>query len=176
MGLALNIQTIKAGNTVYIRADGSVDPPTASISSIDNVTYVLTDNINEPIVVERNNTIIDGAGYTVEGIGGGKGFSLYGVSNVTITNTNIRNFYYGVYLNSTSRNLITENNITGNSYDGIFVSQSSENTISRNNITNNGNDGVKLGDSSSDNIISENNTMMASSSMSARTTSFPETT
>jgi len=159
MGLALNIQTIKAGNTIYIRADGSVDPPTASISSIDNVTYVLTDNINEPIVVERNNTIIDGAGYTVQGIGGGRGLSLYGVRNVNVTikNTNIRNFYYGVYLNSTSHNLIIENNITANSYDGVFVSQSSENTISRNDITNNGNDGVKLGDSSSDNKISENN-------------------
>lgn len=39
--------------TIYIRADGSVDPPAAPISSVDNVTYTFTDNIYDNIVVER---------------------------------------------------------------------------------------------------------------------------
>jgi hypothetical protein len=55
--------------TIYIRADGSIEPSTASISTIDNVTYTFTGNIYGSIVVERNNTVIDGAGYTVQGEG-----------------------------------------------------------------------------------------------------------
>jgi len=40
--LALNIQPVKASGTIYIRADGSIDPPTAPISTDDNVTYTFT--------------------------------------------------------------------------------------------------------------------------------------
>ncbi len=43
--LALNIQPVKAKRTIYIRADGSIDPPDAPISTLDNATYTLTGNI-----------------------------------------------------------------------------------------------------------------------------------
>jgi hypothetical protein len=36
--LALSIQPASADVTIHIRADGSVDPPTALISNIDNVS------------------------------------------------------------------------------------------------------------------------------------------
>jgi len=52
--------TVQALGTIYIRADGSIDPPTAPITTVDNVTYTLTGNIYDSIVVERNNTVIDG--------------------------------------------------------------------------------------------------------------------
>jgi len=57
-----------AEGTIYIRANGSVDPPTAPISTLNNVTYTLTDNITstgiyDSIIVERNNIVIDGDGY-----------------------------------------------------------------------------------------------------------------
>ena len=62
-----NIQPAKASGTIYIRADGSVEG-TTDISTVDNVTYTFTDNIiNQSIVVERDNILVDGAGYTVEG-------------------------------------------------------------------------------------------------------------
>jgi hypothetical protein len=32
------VQGVEAYGTIYIRADGSIDPPTAPISTIDNVT------------------------------------------------------------------------------------------------------------------------------------------
>ena len=51
--LAFNIKPIKASGTIYIRADGSIDPPTAPITTTDNITYTFTDNINDEIVVER---------------------------------------------------------------------------------------------------------------------------
>jgi len=74
--LAFNIQPVKASGTIYIRADGSVDPEGTPISSIDNITYTLTDNIvgdvpewSSAIVVERDNIVVDGAGYTLQGTG-----------------------------------------------------------------------------------------------------------
>ena len=57
----LIIQPVKAEpGTIYIRADGSVDPPTASISSVDNITYTFTGNIYDEVVIEKGNLIIDG--------------------------------------------------------------------------------------------------------------------
>jgi len=41
--LTFNIQPAKASGTIYIRADGSVEPDTAPISSVDNVTYTFFD-------------------------------------------------------------------------------------------------------------------------------------
>jgi thermitase len=43
--VAFKIEPVKASGTIYIRADGSVDPPTAPISTIDNVSYTFADNI-----------------------------------------------------------------------------------------------------------------------------------
>jgi len=66
--LAFDIQPAKASGTIYIRADGSVDPDTAPISTVGNVTYTFTDNIiYDEIVVEKNNTVVDGASYSVQG-------------------------------------------------------------------------------------------------------------
>ena len=70
LGMAIKVEKVKASGTIYIRADGSVDPLTAPISSVDNVTYTFTDNIYDEIVVERNYTVIDGDGYSLEGNNG----------------------------------------------------------------------------------------------------------
>jgi parallel beta-helix repeat protein len=147
---------VLAQNTVYIRADGSVDPETAPISTFDNVTYTLTGNINEQIVIQRNNITLDGAAYTVDGSGVGRGLDLNSVQNVIIKNVSIEGFYYGVQLNFSSQITLTESNITMNAYDGVRIIQSSKSNFSRNIISNNGNDGLKLLSSSSNNIITEN--------------------
>ncbi|MCK4478072.1 hypothetical protein KAU88_06060, partial [Candidatus Bathyarchaeota archaeon] len=67
LALAFSIQPVGATATIYIRADGSVDPDTAPISSSDNITYTFTDDIYDEIVVERDDIVVDGAGYTVQG-------------------------------------------------------------------------------------------------------------
>jgi len=131
--------------SIYIRADGSVDPSTAPISSMDNVTYAFNGNINNSIVVEKSNIIIDGNGYTLQGSGLGKAFDLSGVNNVTIKSTDIsarksgRDAHpnYGIYLYSSSFSTISGNNITDNYYAGIYLSESSNNNIIGNNITRN---------------------------------------
>ena len=146
--------------TVYIRADGSIDPPDAPITTLDNITYTLTDNITssgDGIVVERDNIVIDGAGYTLEGTGAYpyKGICLDGRSNVTIKNTIITTFYYGILLYSSSNNSISGNNIANNGF-GISLGYSSNNSIFGNNITTNNYDGIELY-YSSNNSICENN-------------------
>jgi len=161
LALSFNIQPVKASGTVYIRADGSIDPSDAPISSVDNVTYTLTGNITsdaDGIVVERSNIIIDGADYTVEGSRTYPYMGIYlsGVNNATIANVNVTYFHYGIYLNYSSNNNISGNNITNNEYGIRLYYSSSYNSISGNNITDN-NWGIYLDYSSSYNSISGNN-------------------
>ena len=141
---------------IYIRTDGSVDPPTAPITSSDNVTYILTGNIEKPIVVERDNIVVDGAGYTLQGTGGGKGISVLGRSDVTIKNMRIESFGYGIWLNHSSNNTMSGNNITDCGY-GIWLENSSSNSISENKITGCGLIGMGLYSSSSNNRLYGNN-------------------
>ena len=150
------IRSVEATGTIYIRADGSVDPPTANITSADNVTYSFTDNIYDEIVVERDNIVVDGASHTLLGTGNpeSKGIFLSGKSNVTITNMEIKAFAYGIWLNMSSNNFIYGNNITNN-IGGILLTYSSNNSIFANNITKQYY-GIALPDSSN-NVIYLNN-------------------
>jgi parallel beta-helix repeat protein len=183
--LAFNIQPVKASGTIYIRADGSIDPPTAPITTVDNVTYILIGNISsdaDGIVIARSNIIIDGAGYTVEGTRawGSDGIYLSSIINVTIKNINIKNFQWvginlryssynsiygnnvtatssiGINLESSNNNIIVENNITANNMIGIVVYDSLNNTISGNNITNHSYYGVALSGSLNNKIFGNN--------------------
>jgi hypothetical protein len=58
------IEVVKAESTVYIRADGSVEG-TDKILQDGNV-YAFTENINGSVVVERDNIVIDGAGFILQ--------------------------------------------------------------------------------------------------------------
>ena len=134
--LAFNIQSVKGQGTIYIKADGSIDPPTAPIQR-DGDTYTFTDNINDSIMVMRSNIVIDGNGYTLQGTGSEDGIIISGRSNVTIKNTNIKGFDLGIWFYSSSNNnTVSENNITNNGY-GIGFSSSSNNSIYHNNFVNN---------------------------------------
>ena len=53
---------------VYIRADGSVEPSTAPIERSGNV-YTFTGDIQGSIFVERDNVVIDGRGFVLQGTG-----------------------------------------------------------------------------------------------------------
>jgi len=154
-GVVLNVPLVRGSGTIYIKADGSIDPPTAPISTFDNVTYIFTADIYDSIVVERSNTTIDGKGYTLQGPGSGfvTGFVLGG--NVTIQNTNIKGFYEGIAVYSSS-NTVSRNNLTNNIVGVYLGSSSSYNSIFENKIANNSGTGIQLYGSSC-NIVSGNN-------------------
>ncbi len=149
-GLAFRVYWVEASGTVYIRADGSIDPLTAPISTLDNVTYTLTDDINDSIVVQRSNIVIDGAGYTLNGTGTGlfAGLTIEYIvptadDNVTVKNVNIMGFGAGIGLVTTENITISHCNITNN-MDGIWTGEAMNCTVSGNLIADNTN-GVYLG-------------------------------
>jgi hypothetical protein len=139
--------TAQYQGNIVINADGSVTPSTAPIRQTDKM-YTLTSDVIGDIVVEANNIILDGKGYTLLG-----GVSLAHVSNVTvkgfvITNTAIalQTPMIGIALTNVSNAVITNNVITGiesilamngGIYAGIYVEGGNSNTITENNLTNN---------------------------------------
>ncbi len=130
---AVRIQSARATETVYIRADGTVEPPTAPINRKMDL-YTLTADISASIVVEKSNVVIDGNGFTIQGDGNGSGFLLIGTSRVAIKNTIIRGFDCGIYLESASYNTVCFNEITTNDLDGIGLRDSTNNRVSWNSI------------------------------------------
>ena len=129
--------------TVYIKADGSIDPPTTPISTVDQVTYNFIDNIDDwTIVVERDNIIIDGNGYTLQRTktpqpwSADNGIDLTGRTNVVIKNTKIKNLSDAIILYDASNNIITGNNFADNS-QGIITFRATGNRITGNTIENN---------------------------------------
>jgi parallel beta-helix repeat protein len=129
---------------------------------------MLTRNIGtntDAIIIERDNIILDGTGYVLQGYGAA--IILSGRKNVTVRNVETKpfefgiTFHYGIYLSSSSNNNICGNNIHAyirpQGGSGIVLRSSSNNTVCRNSITNSKGGGIVLTYSSNQNIISENN-------------------
>ncbi len=155
--LTFNIQPVKESGTIYIRTDGSIDPPTAPIHR-DGNNYTFIDNIYETIVVEIDDVVIDGNSYKLQDeTAQWYGFVLDRRSGVTIKNIHITGFDWGIWLSNADGNTVSRNNITNN-YNGIsLTSFCNDNTIKENNITNNSVFGIYLGGDSFGNIIYHNN-------------------
>jgi len=146
------MRPVVAQGTIYIKADGSVEG-TVKIQRDGNV-YTFIDNIfNQSIVVERDNIVVDGGGYIVQGTGSGNGINLAGRSNVTIKNMAIKNFDYGIFTHFSSNNVISGNIITANNARGIWLQESSSNIISGNIITSNSGLGIAISDSEHNEIL-----------------------
>jgi len=144
---SIEIEPVKATNTIYIRANGSVDHPSAPVSSVDNVTYILTGNITcdaAGIVVERDHIIINGDGYTLTGprTSDSEGIDLSFRCNVTVCNMTIREFGSGILLAKgwpSGENIVSNNTIVNNIRYGILVeSHSVHNILANNSLIANG--------------------------------------
>ncbi len=164
--LAFKVMPVRAVGTIYIKGNGSIDPPDVPISNVGNSTYTFTDDIlvdADGIIVERDNIVIDGNGHTLQGPkkpdrGGPRieGVYLSGRKNVTVRNMQITGFQRGILLSFCSNIRISGNNMTANRYDeGVRVYSSSNNSIVGNNIEDNWY-GIWLFASSDNNTIAEN--------------------
>ncbi|MDG6222190.1 MAG: NosD domain-containing protein [Candidatus Bathyarchaeota archaeon] len=158
--ISLNVEIVKAqGNAIYIRTDGTVEG-TDKIQREGNV-YTLLGNLRlerlpradqDGIYVEKDNIVIDGAGFTVHA--DTRGIVLSERNNVTVKNVKIEiGGGYGIYLVDTSNCLIFNNTVTGDAYN-LYLWRSTNNTIEKNTITN-AFRGILIYDSS-DNSILEN--------------------
>jgi len=142
--------------TIYIREDGSIDPPTAPIRR-DGDIYTFTGDVFARLYVYRGNIIIDGAGYTLRGPYNGTATDIWiigqgpdqlpnetlvpwvigidlgraDVNGLIIKNLNVKNFSIGMYL-WTENNTVTGNAVSENIV-GILLS-GCNNTITRNYI------------------------------------------
>lgn len=172
----VSIQTVKSQShpTVYIRADGSVDPSTAPVQKAGDV-YTFTGDINGDVTVERDNVIINGAGYAVGGIvtTGGSGSqtstTIFGIDLMQRSNVTVRNvtgpiimanssncIIYGskcslIRMDYSFNNSIVGNSITGSGDVGIMFIGSYNNSIIGNYVANNDR-GINF-------LSSENNTI-----------------
>jgi len=150
VSIAFNVQPVKAvelTRTIFIVADGSVDPPTAPIQRNGDL-YMLIDDIviNSPsdgIVIVRSNITLDGVGHTLQRVGPSEYSYPYGITspsgggqeNVTIRNIKIRGFYGGVLLHASNGSSVVGNDIENVGYGpGVYTDFSSGCTIIGNKI------------------------------------------
>jgi hypothetical protein len=142
--------------TVFILPDGTVSPSSIPIQRNGN-TYTFTGNVYDPILVQKSNITIDGAGYTLRGpltayeintqqiLGLGPNAPIIvpyiigldfnaSVGDVTVKNLNISNFSIGLYVRTT-HNVIVENAFLDNIV-GILLSGSANN-VTKNYIADN---------------------------------------
>lgn len=113
----VNFTSAQDFEAITIKADGSIDPSTAPIQRNGDV-YTLIDDIDDYVLLERNDTVFDGAGHVVGGI--------YGPLPVQVG--------YEWQVNATTNIKIVNAVING---DGIFF-LASYNSIFANNVLNNG--------------------------------------
>jgi len=160
--LGMDMKSVEAEGvkTIYIKADGTIEPSNANITTSDSVKYTFNGTNYYPIVIERNNITVDGNGFAVQGKKDYRsiGINLYNLNNVTIANVTVRDFGHGIKLNETSnikilgntfnnmgynlwgydtyKTVISGNTMTGAS-SGLNFLFSFSDTISGNNITGN---------------------------------------
>jgi len=145
-------ETAFASNTIYIMANGLVSPSGVNITTTDNRTYTFTGNVNDTIVIQRDNIIIDGAGYSLMGTGE-EALLLNFRINVTIKNVRVEESQTGIYLYKCSLCNITSNVLTSNSWHAIHLDDSSNNTVGGNDITGNSNRAIYVEYSSYNDIV-----------------------
>lgn len=154
LALLSDIQSAKASGTIYIRPDGSVDPPTTPIQHVGDV-YIFTDNINESIIVEKDTIVIDGNSYVLQGIVENRiGIDLSDRKNVTVMNVYVSNFSYAIWLHNSNNITLINNTLAKGDY-GIGIWDSHHNVLMNNTATNNSEYAFFL-ESSSHNILSNN--------------------
>ena len=148
-GATLGVYKARASGTIYIRADGTIDPPTANITRSGNL-YYFTDHNYDAIVVERSDIVIDGEGHFLQG-NGGYGMLISNVSNVTVQDLNIIDFWSGVYVIKASNCRVVGNNITNTGAtikNGVYIGNSSGTTVTGNRVVGKFEWGVRLNFSS----------------------------
>ena len=141
---------------IIIESDGSINPPTPFIKQQEN-QYTLTNDLigKYAILVRCSNIVIDGENHTIDGENAGNrggGIDIDRVSNVTVKNIKITNFFFhGLVIGSSPNCSIINSHFTNNHFMGIVIGDSPNCSIINNYITSNGNNGIAL--TQSNNVV-----------------------
>jgi hypothetical protein len=123
-------------NPITINPDGSVSG-TDKIRQDAN-TYTLTANLTIPITINKDNIVLDGAGFTLQGsnkmLENNNGVSLTGKSKIIIENLSIIGFDNAIILNNSRNCVIQGNKIDGNNNQGININNSQEIWVNQNSL------------------------------------------
>ena len=105
-----------------------------------------------------SNKIFDCQGNTIDRNGSGSDYGIYlnGKSGNMIKNCVVTDFYYGIYLLSSSNNNTLTNNTANSNNCGIYLHSSSNNNTLTNNTANSNNFGILLYSSSNNNTLTNN--------------------
>jgi parallel beta-helix repeat protein len=144
-------------DTICIEPDGSLNASDAHIQHNGN-TYTLTaDMVNKTILVQKDNIVLDGAGYTLQGSSQSIGNQAVGISvpnrnNITITNFSIKQYTEPIWLQNSTYITIKNNYLTDGYPYAVLIDYSNNNSIIENQISG----AITQLDGSSNNKISEN--------------------
>jgi parallel beta-helix repeat protein len=128
---------------IYIRSDGSVQPATAPIERTGNL-YTLTSNVVlYTIEIQRDNIVLDGAGYSILGNAnrikgyddGNNGVIVNGRNNVNITRLNCEQGDTGIRISGSSQVKVVDNSFSNSLTRGIVVKDSMLVLIENNDFT-----------------------------------------
>lgn len=108
--------------------------------------YILSQNIinstfSSCINITSSNVVLDGSGFTIDGIDTWYTYGVYVYNSIeTLTNVTVRNlvvtdWYYGIYSHKATNGIIENNKLTSNSYYGIYLSSSNNNILNVNNVS-----------------------------------------
>jgi parallel beta-helix repeat protein len=149
-----NGQPVNVDNKIHIKADGSIEPSTANITTTDKIHYTFTGDDFRRLVIEKDNVVLDGNGHWLQG-SGSYGIALFNRTNVVIKNLTIAQFEgAGIAMERSTNIIITQNNIFKSLNNGIRTFASSNNTIVGNRIENNElGSGIQFEDSSNNNLV-----------------------
>ena len=154
-GISFIVQQVEAKSDTKFILDNATGGDCILIGSWDSITKtcVLTNDLTGAIQIYGNGLTLDGAGHTIKGIGYGTGVYVHERVGVTIKNLNVKNFKIGIFLYSSSGNIITDNIVNENNWYGIYLDSSSNNNIITNNTANsNRNFGIYLHTSSNNDL------------------------
>jgi parallel beta-helix repeat protein len=145
---AFDVQLAKSPDGIeyiYIKPDGSIDPPTPFITTSDNVTYhVAGDIANKSIIVQRSDMVIEGHNHVIDGNWNLlTGINLTDVKNVTLDHAKLTQFTYAMLLNKSNDCRILYNTVWDN-WAGVWIESSLRGVINFNNCSYNNNCGIKL--------------------------------
>lgn len=129
--------------------------------------YVLNQSITNSnsancINITSSDVVFDGAGHIIDGVDNALTIGVYvhnssvALTNVTVKNLNVTDWYYGIFYNTSTNGNITDNTASSNSYGIYLVSFSNSNTLRGNTASSNTVVGIHLDSYSNSNTLRGN--------------------